>query len=103
MCALDGRADSFYACYFFKKGQKYETKDEWMCIKQQYKLFFYHIRDQYSTVVKLIRKGRKLNLDGIHTVLDRESLEMLYVPENTKFVVTANEYDLESPWSLSDI
>ena len=62
MTFLLGRTDSFYACHFFKKTQKYEMRTEWVLYKRNHEIFFYNTRDSHSHEGKLIRKKKKINV-----------------------------------------
>ena len=103
MTFFNKRTDSFYACQYFNKTQRYATKSEWIFMKFKNEICFYHCQDQHAFTGRLIRKKRKVDISQCHIAFDYEDLEILYVPENSKFMVKASEFEFEASNSISDI
>ena len=97
------KTDSFYACQYFNKTQRYTAKSDWIFLQFKNEIFFYHLQDQHPFTGRLIRKKKKVDISDRHIVFDHEDLEILYVPENSKFIVKASEFEFEGSSSISDI
>jgi hypothetical protein len=59
---FNNRIDSFYACQYFKKTQRYGSKSEWIYMKLKNEIYFYHIQDQHPFIGRIIRKKKRVDI-----------------------------------------
>ena len=65
--------------------------------------FFFNLEDNHCCRGKVIRKGRKIDIEDRCIVFDSEELSVKLILENTKFIVKAGDFELEEFTTISDI
>jgi len=68
---LNYNFDSFQACSRAKKMKnKHHTIREWLLCKKQNEIYFFHIKDRHLCQGRLIRKKKKVMVEGSHIIFN---------------------------------